>query len=114
MLKWQKGTKAMNVGGKSNTDYLKGNKRTNIKGYDTQNEATNVEKQPPMNPSQVFFGDNSINGVFPNDTPKIYAMISLVMTREHGKINQTIPFFIIKFTFKNIHNHNRALCHYQY
>lgn len=57
----------------------------------TQNDAIKVEKQPPINPSHVFLGDNSINGVLPNVTPNIYANISFVMTKEHGKINHTIP-----------------------
>lgn len=91
MLKLKKGIAVMHAEDKSSTDYLVRNKQTNMNNNYTQNEAIKVEKQPPMNPSHVFFGDNSINGVLPNETPKIYAIISLVITKEHGKINQTMP-----------------------
>ena len=30
---------------------------------------TRVKKAPPMNPSQVFFGDNFIKGVLPKKNP---------------------------------------------
>lgn len=34
------------------------------------NPNTTVEKKPPMNPSQVFLGDNLINGVLPKKKSK--------------------------------------------
>ena len=46
---------------------------------------------PPTNPSTVFFGDNADSCVFPNNLPKIYALISLQITRPQGRINQTNP-----------------------
>lgn len=56
-----------------NINYLIKNKRTIKYKYLnlTQNDAINVEKHPPINPSHVFLGDNSINGVLPNVTPNI-------------------------------------------
>lgn len=53
-----------------------------------------------MNPSQVFFGDNLIKGVFPKKNPKTYAIISLQIIMETGTINQISPsniFLIIKY-----------------
>lgn len=50
-----------------------------------------VERRPPINPSQVFFGESSINRVFPKKKPKIYAKVSFEMTKMQGKINQITP-----------------------
>lgn len=44
-----------------------------------------------MNPSTVFLGDRCIRGVFPNEIPNIYAIISFVITSKLGKMNQIIP-----------------------
>lgn len=55
------------------------------------NDAINVDMHPPINPSHVFFGDNSISLVLPKLTPKIYAKMSFVITNEHGNMNHTIP-----------------------
>ena len=40
-----------------------------------------------MNPSQVFFGESLINGVFPKKNPKKYAAISLMTISEAGRRN---------------------------
>lgn len=40
-----------------------------------------------MKPSQVFFGDNLIKGVFPKKKPKTYAAISLITMRPAGRRN---------------------------
>jgi len=46
-----------------------------------------VLKKAPMNPSQVFLGDKSDKVFLPNNLPHMYAVISLQITREAGKIN---------------------------
>jgi len=46
-----------------------------------------VEIPPPMNPSQVFFGDNFINGVRPKKKPNIYAITSFITIILTGTIN---------------------------
>jgi len=50
-----------------------------------------VESIPPINPSQVFFGDNSMSLVFPKKNPKIYAKVSLAMINKIGTQNQIYP-----------------------
>ena len=57
----------------------------------TKYASTKVESMPPIKPSQVFFGESLISGVFPKQIPKTYAMISLVMTHNYGKTNQKMP-----------------------
>lgn len=46
----------------------------------------NVDKAPPMYPSQVFLGDRAINCVFPKKYPKRYAKISLEIMSKAGTI----------------------------
>lgn len=46
-----------------------------------------VVTDAPMNPSQVFLGDNLINGVFPKKKPKMYAAISLMTISDAGRRN---------------------------
>lgn len=55
------------------------------------NAHTSVTQAPPMNPSQVFFGESLIKGVFPKKNPKMYAKISLRITHIHGNTNQNKP-----------------------
>lgn len=43
-----------------------------------------------MKPSQVFFGDSLINGVFPKKKPNKYAAISLMTISEAGRRNLNI------------------------
>lgn len=50
-----------------------------------------LEINPPINPSQVFFGDSSMSFLFPKKNPKIYAKISLLITKMQGVINQISP-----------------------
>lgn len=50
-------------------------------------------KKPPMNPSHVLFGESSMSLVLPKSFPKMYAKISLTMTRRAGKMNQTMPLY---------------------
>lgn len=60
---------------------------------------TNAEKivviDAPMKPSQVFFGDNLINGVRPKKKPKKYAAMSLMTISEAGKRNLKTNLFLI-------------------
>lgn len=46
-----------------------------------------VVTDAPMNPSQVFFGDNLIKGVLPKKNPKKYAAISLITISVAGRRN---------------------------
>ena len=65
----------------------------------TRKPKRTVKTPPPMNPSQVFLGDNLMRGVFPKKNPKMYAIISLQMIMETGTTNQMRPskmFLIIK------------------
>jgi len=65
------------------------------KNLESKNAITRVEKKPPINPSQVFLGDNSVSLVLPNKLPKIYAKISFAITSNAGKMNQQIPSYIL-------------------
>ena len=49
-----------------------------------------VEIPPPIKPSQVFFGDNFINGVHPKKKPNIYAITSFMTIILTGTINLNI------------------------
>jgi hypothetical protein len=51
----------------------------------------NVVIVAPIKPSQVFFGESEINGVFPNSFPNMNANTSLATTKSAGRINQMIP-----------------------
>lgn len=53
----------------------------------TKKAETIVVTDAPMNPSQVFFGDNLINGVLPKKNPKKYAAISLITISVAGRRN---------------------------
>lgn len=53
----------------------------------TTNADMIVVTEAPMNPSQVFFGDNLINGVLPKKNPKKYAAISLITISVAGRRN---------------------------
>lgn len=46
-----------------------------------------VEIPPPIKPSQVFFGDNFINGVRPKKKPNIYAITSFMTIILTGTMN---------------------------
>lgn len=46
-----------------------------------------VEIPPPIKPSQVFFGDNFINGVRPKKKPNIYAITSFITIILTGTMN---------------------------
>mmetsp|Transcript_36055 Transcript_36055/g.64473 ORF Transcript_36055/g.64473 Transcript_36055/m.64473 type:complete len:238 (-) Transcript_36055:462-1175(-) len=52
---------------------------------------TMVPTAPPTKPSQVFFGDSFISGVFPKKKPARYAAMSLVMMSEQGRMSQMRP-----------------------
>lgn len=43
--------------------------------------------EAPINPSQVFFGDNLINGVLPKKKPNIQAAMSLITISDAGRRN---------------------------
>ena len=43
--------------------------------------------RPPINPSQVFFGDSKISLVLPNSIPQMYAIMSLHITKATGNRN---------------------------
>lgn len=43
----------------------------NLKSKPTANPNSMVEAAPPMNPSQVFFGESLISGVFPKKNPNM-------------------------------------------
>jgi len=58
--------------------------RTNIL---TSTPNITVEMAPPMNPSQVFFGDNLMSGVRPKKKPNMYAIMSLQMIIDTGTRN---------------------------
>jgi hypothetical protein len=47
----------------------------------------NVEMNPPINPSNVLFGDSEISWVLPKSFPKTYANMSLVTTKRQGITN---------------------------
>jgi len=64
----------------------------------TKKAKNNELKNPPMNPSHVLFGDNSISLVLPNILPKTYANMSFVMTSIAGKINHTNPVYKLETT----------------
>jgi hypothetical protein len=51
----------------------------------TGTEKTSVIRAAPMNPSNVFFGDNLQSWVTPNNFPHTYADISLQTTSATGK-----------------------------
>lgn len=53
----------------------------------TRNADIIVVTEAPINPSQVFFGDNLIKGVLPKKKPKKYAAISLIAIRVAGRRN---------------------------
>lgn len=53
----------------------------------TRNAEMIVVTEAPINPSQVFFGDSLIKGVFPKKNPKIYAAISLITISVAGRRN---------------------------
>jgi hypothetical protein len=56
-----------------------------------------VQNIPPINPSTVFLGDNDERGVLPNILPKIYALISLHITKLAGRINLQNINLLLKF-----------------
>lgn len=76
---------------KSYSFNLNKNIQTLIELIITNIAIASVEINPPIKPSNVFFGDNSINYVLPKSLPKIYAKISLVITSIAGIIIQIIP-----------------------
>jgi len=41
--------------------------------------------KPPINPSQVFLGDKSMRGCFPNSFPNTKAKISFIVIKKAGK-----------------------------
>ena len=53
----------------------------------TNNPSITVEIPPPIKPSQVFFGDNFINGVRPKKKPNIYAITSFMTIILTGTMN---------------------------
>ena len=53
----------------------------------TTNAEIIVATEAPINPSQVFFGDNLIKGVLPKKKPKKYAAISLIAISVAGRRN---------------------------
>lgn len=50
-----------------------------------------VDIKPPIKPSHVFLGDKAIKGVLPKSLPKIYANVSLIVTKLIYNKNQIIP-----------------------
>lgn len=50
-----------------------------------------VPNPPPIKPSHVFFGLNSISGVLPQKKPNKYAMMSLIIIIDIGTMNQISP-----------------------
>jgi hypothetical protein len=53
----------------------------------TTNAESMVVTDAPRKPSQVFFGESLIKGVFPKKKPKKYAATSLIAIKEAGRRN---------------------------
>lgn len=53
----------------------------------TNKPKTMVLIPPPINPSQVFFGESLISGVFPKKKPNMYDIISQQIIIETGTRN---------------------------